>query len=177
MAIEKVCRTITEKTTSVEQPIELTQKGIIQFVPKSGKVLGIPCLIPNPKVLTLIPMTLITAQSLSASGLGGGWYSDLSLHYATAVSNCFLDVASTVLEADKYDRIRMKSNYTLYQTLASMAATSASYATNFNQASLYKQLPEYGTNAKKYLVVNVANSASALFKVKKQKLAYEIRGY
>ena len=179
MAVGKKLRTITEKTTSIEDPIELSQKGIIQFVPSKGNKILIPCLIPNPMILNLMPMTQLTRKALSggSNASAGGWSCNLQLYHATnAASSAFGNIASNVLEADKNDRLRLGPTGILYQSKASMAANSCSNAALTN-ATNWKALPEYGVNGKKYLVVDLHNSASALFKAKKQKLAYEVRGY
>ena len=178
MAIENKYRVMTEKTTSIEDPIELSQKGIIQFVPSKGNKILIPCLIPNPMILNIMPMTQLTRKALSgaSNASAGGWSCDLTLHHATAASSAFGSIASTVLEADKNDRIRLSPTGILYQSKASMAANSCSNAALTN-ATNWKPLPQYGTNAKRYLVVDLHNSASLTFKAKKQKLAYEVRGY
>lgn len=179
MPIYKKHRTLSEKTTSVEDPIELIQRGVITFAPSKGRGLLIPTQITNPVMLNIIPMSAITAQAWhGGSAAGVVPYSDLTLHYATnAASSCFGSLASNVLIAEIGKRIRMVDSK-LYVATASMAANSASNTGVTSTASTsWRQLEEFGSNAKKYLVVTIPNAASAYFKVKKQSIAYEVVGY
>ena len=175
--IERVNRTYTEKTTSIDQDIELSQKGIISFAPGSGRVIGIPTMIKDPRLLILQPMSAITSNALGAS-LAQGWYCDLTLHYASAVSAAFASLASGVLLSEIGRRIRISSaSLDLYVANASMASNSASNTVVIASDSLWKKVERYSGNAKRFLVVTIANSASVSFKTKKQTLAYEVRGY
>lgn len=175
--IEKTNRTYTEKTTSIDQDIELTQKGIITFVPVSGRVFGIPTTIKDPRLLSLMPMSAITSNALGAS-LAQGWYCDLSLHYASGVSAAFASIASTTLESEVGRRVRIsKTALDLYVAGASLAAGGASNAVVIASSSAWKADQRFADNAKKFLLVTIANSASVSFKTKKQTLAFEVKGY
>lgn len=176
MSIDKVVRTISEKTTSVQNDVEVTQKGIITFVPVSGRVIGIPTTIEDPRFLSLMPMSAITSQALGAS-LAQSWYCDLALYKASDVSKCFGSIASSVLNSEVGQRVRINSaSLDLYSALASMAAGYAS-DTRLASTAYWKRDTRFADNAQKFLKVTIANSASVSFKTKKQTLAYVVTGY
>jgi hypothetical protein len=174
--IEKVNRTYTEKTTSIDQEIELSQKGIMTFVPRAatGNDIGIPCMISDPRLITLTPMTGLTASALLTTG---GYSCDLVLYKASDVYNTFASIASGILLAEVGRRLRMSSDYKLYVAKASMAATSCASNTRLASGSVFRQLEQFGTNQKRYLKVVIDNAASGALQAQKQTLAYEIRGY
>lgn len=179
MPIYKKHKVFSEKLTSIEDPIAVVQRGVITYAPSKGRGLLIPTQITNPVKLTLFPMSAITAQAHhGGSAAGIVPYSDLTLHYATnAASSCFGSLASGVLIAEIGRRIRMVDSK-LYVATASMAADSASNTGITATASTsWRQLEEFGSNSKKYLVATMPNAASAYFKVKKQTLSYEVIGY
>lgn len=177
MPIYKKHRGLSEKTTSIEDPIEVKQRGIISFVPSKGRTFLIPTHIGNPVNLKLQAMSDVTAQALGASAKCQTWYCDLSLHYATnAASSGFGSIASTVLLAEVSRRLRLKGSK-LYEAVASMAAGSASNAVVGASNSLWRELPEYASGTKKFLVVTMPNSASTYFKAKKQTISFEVIGY
>lgn len=176
MAIDKVVRTFSEKATSVESPIEVTQKGIITFVPVSGRVFGIPTTIEDPRFLSLMAMSAITSNCLGASK-AESWYCDLALYKASDVSAAFGSIASNTLKSEVGRRIRIKSaSLDLFVALASMAASYAS-KTRLASTAYWKEDLRFANNAQKFLKVTIANSASVSFKTKKQTLAYEVKGY
>jgi hypothetical protein len=175
--IENRNRTYTEKTTSVEQDIEVTQKGIITFVPVSGKVFGIPTTIEDVRFLSLMPMSAVTAESFGGS-LAESWYCDLSLHYASGVSTAFASIASGTLLSEVGRRVRISAtDLSLYLANASLAVGGASNAVVIASSSAWKLDTRFASNAKRYLMVTIGNSASVHFKTKKQTLAYEVKGY
>lgn len=175
--IEKRNRTYTEKTTSIEQDIEVTQKGIISFVPVSGRVFGIPTTIEDVRFLSLMPMSAVTANALGASQ-SEGWYCDLTLHYASGVSAAFASIASTTLQAEVGRRVRVSAtDLSLYVAAASLAVGGASNAVVIASSSAWKLDTRFASNAQRYLLVTTPNSASVSFKTKKQTLAYEVKGY
>lgn len=180
--IEKAKRTITNKTTDIDEDIELSQKGIISFVPmaSTGLIIGIPTTIKDPRMLTILPMNANTTGAMNANAAGSGspWYCDLTLHYASAISRAFGSIASTVLEAEVGRRVRISStDLSLYVANCSLAAGGASNAVVIASESAWKLDPRFASNAKKYLLVTVTKYASALFHAKKQLLAYEVKGY
>lgn len=177
MPIYKKHRALSEKTTSIEDPIEIVQRGVISFVPSKGAAFLIPTQIQNPVLVRVMARGATTAQALGASAKCQSWYCDLSLHYAThAASSGFGSIASNVIAAEIGNRLRLKGSK-LYVAVASMAAGSASNAVVGASGSLWRELPEFASGAKKYLVVNMPNSASTYFKAKKIRLSYEVVGY
>lgn len=177
MPIYRKHRSLSEKTTSIEDPIEVVQRGVISFVPTKGTSFLIPTQIENPVMVKIQGRAATTAQALGASAKCQSWYCDLSLHYATnAASSGFGSIASNVLLSEVGKRLRLKGSK-LYVAVASMAAGSASNAVVGASNSLWRELPEFASGAKKYLVVNVPNSASTYFKAKKTHISYEVVGY
>jgi hypothetical protein len=182
MGIEKRNRVYTEQSTSINQDIMKSQKGIISFVPgaTTGLIIGIPTTIEDPRMLTLLPMSAVTAGALNANAAGSGspWYCDLTLHHASAVSRAFASVASTVLASEIGKRIRISvTDLSLYIAQASLAVGGASNTVVIASESAWKLDPRFASNAKKYLRVYVNLYASALLHSKKQVLAYEVQGY
>lgn len=177
MPIYRKHRVFSEKLTSIEDPIAVVQRGVITFVPSKGTSFLIPTQIANPVNLKLQAMSAVTAQALGASAKAQTWYSDLSLHYATnAASSGFGSIASTVLLAEIGKRLRLVGSK-LHVALASMAVGYASNTPVLASDSLWRELPEFASGGKNFLVVNVPNSASSYFKAKKQSISYEVVGY
>ncbi len=178
--IENVARTVTETGTTIDQQVELSQKGIIQIVPSvTGRHFVLPCNIPNPKVFTICPMTENAAIALGASSTEPVPWSDLILHYATGANvSAFASIASTVLEAEVGYRYRMDTaSFALYVAAASQGATTAASNARLASNSLWKKVHTFGANQKKYLKVFVNQTASDVFQAKKIKFSYEIKGY
>lgn len=179
MPVYKKERVYSETGTSIDQGIPVMQKGVISYVPLSGTTIGIPCQIPNPTMLRLMPMTDLTADTLGASHVMGRWYSDLTLNKASDVYTCFASIASAVSNSlyEVGRRLRMSSTYKLYVANAAMNATYAASNTLLASKSYWSQLEDYGTNQKLFLKVVTHATASGNFKAKRQMLAYEITGY
>ena len=175
--IGKVERTIGEQHTSINQEIELSQKGQIQTVALSGKILSIPTNIPDPRILTLTAMNAYAGAALGASGKGGHWYSDLTLHYATGASLCFASIASSVVAADIGKRIRMNSSYKLFVANGLGSAASAASNSLIVDGAFWKELGAFGANQQKYILVTLASTASTAFIGNKCNFAYEVKGY
>jgi len=177
MPIYRKHRALSEKTTSIEDPIEVVQRGVITFVPSKGRTFFIPTQITNPVSLRIFPMHATSAQAFVDSSAGGmTWYSNLKLHYATnAASSGFGSIASNVLLEEVGKRIRLY-NGKLHVATASCYATSAEN-TELSALTTWRKLEEFGSNAQKYLVVTMPNIASAYFVAKKQWINYEVVGY
>lgn len=175
--IRKVERTVTETGTTINQDVELSQKGHIQTVVLSGKIFAIPTTIPNPTNLSLLALNSDAAIALGASGGIAGVYSDLVLHFATGASLSFASIASDVDDADIGLRIRMTNAYKLFVAKGTGGTASAASDSLIVEGDFWRELTEFGTNQKKYLLVNIANSASAGLKTVKCNFAYEVRGY
>lgn len=181
MPIYKKHRALSEKTTSVQDPIEVVQRGVISFVRSAnGGRFVIPTNITgNIVALNLTPLSRLTAKALSASSVLNGWYCDYTLHYATDGLKVFGSVASTVTPAEIGYRLRMSTDYKLYVAMASMAATTAASNSRLASNSLFRQLVDFGTNQQRYLIVEagaLAGSAASTIG-KKLKLSYEVVGY
>ena len=68
MSIKPKYRVLGEANTSVQDPIEVTQKGEIVMTKSSATVAFVPTTIKNPKIATILPlMNLFVRQSASAS--------------------------------------------------------------------------------------------------------------
>lgn len=180
MGIGKVVRTISEKTTSVEDPIELTQKGIITFVPTSKRIIAIPTTIQNPVFVDLMPMSEITSNALGGSK-AEGWYCDLTLYKASDVSTAFGSIASNVLQSEVGRRVRMSGAVDAFHIYIAAASQTSNYGASKHSrlasTAYWKKDERFGSNAQKFLKIVPANSASANFKAKKQTLAYVVTGY
>jgi len=179
--IGKVERTVTETGTSLDQNIELTQRGTIQIVPTTAvgnKLMAIPCSIPFPQALNIYPMTSDAAIALSGSTAEAHNYQDFVLHWATGASNSFGSVASNVFASDVGYRLRMDTaSYSLFVATASAYATGAASNTRLASKSFWRKVDGFANNQRKYLLVNIANGVSDTFKTRKLKFKYEIKGY
>jgi len=181
MPIYKKHRALSEKTTSIEDPIEVMQRGVITFAPSKGTAFLIPTQIQNVVHLNITAMNLDAARSLGGSAAAAKveplFYSDYKLYHATnAASSGFGSLASAVNEVEVGKRLRLVDSK-LYVAIASMAADYASDTVVLASTAYWRQLEEFASNAQKYLVVNVPNGASAYFKLKRQKISYEVVGY
>ena len=183
MPIYKKHRTLSEKTTSIEDPIEIKQSGVIQFAPAdSAAGFLIPTTVTNVVGLRINGLSAVTNYILGASGAAAkktaGWWSDLTLHYAThAASLAFGSMASAVAPTAVGKRLKMH-NGKLYTALASLAEGSCSttgFVTSLASGN-WRQLEEFGSNAQKYLVVTLGNGVT-LFASVRHDIAYEVIGY
>jgi hypothetical protein len=177
--IEKSMRTFSEKTTSVEHDIERSQKGIVRQTirtARGGRVIVIPTIIKNPKVLTITPLNNKAAIQFHNAG---GWFSDLNLYHASnaSVSLSLIRSATTTSVAN----IRLADSLVLYNrdlyiAVGAVTATqSASASLITGSKSLFKKLDEFSDNAKAFLKVT-GRSASAGSNTNVY-FAYEVRGY
>jgi len=184
MSIYKKHRVFSEKLTSIEDPIAIVQRGVVTFGATSGQAFLIPTQIANPVNLKITPMCANTAQALTGGGgaasIARNWYSNLLLYHATnAASLAFGSCGSIASIVQIGNRIKMH-DAKLYVTTASLGAGSCSttgFVTALASGDRWRQLEEFGSNAQKYLVVNIPESASGYFGGKLQKLAYEVIGY
>lgn len=168
--IEKAIRTFSEKNTSVETDIEVSQKGIIAFAPTSSNIIGIPTTIDNPVILHLQPLSSITMAALQS------WYCDLKLYQAASVFTAFASLASASTDEEIGARLRMDASTKSLFVARKSLTTSEVLDNKLSDTTLWKKDDRFLNNAKKYLKV-VANAGSASLKTKKQFLAYEVRGY
>lgn len=185
MAIEKVCRTITEKTTSVEQPIELTQKGKIKVTYLSTRnacVLPVPTSIKNPKSLVIIPHTLKTSKIFNQ----GRWITDFVLYSATEASLSRLLIApatNTVLASlasgsANGDMLITYDGKLYIAPSAGVASSAFTSGATIKTAGTLIQVPfSSATNAKCMLKITYAPATVASFTKEILSYSYEVRGY
>lgn len=181
MAIEKTVRTITDKTTTVEDKIELSQKGEVSSVYIAGRaagVLAIPTNIPNPHTVTLVPKNKLTGKVLQR------WYCDYNLYPVTEATLAkLLALASTATVgslASDVDDVMVSYNGKLYVGTDSGVGSSqlGSPSLVVGSSSLFKQVPWIASGESKLLklifhsVATVASLSKADLKFK-----YEVKGY
>lgn len=169
--IELKRRTITDKTTDVEFPIEKVQQGeITARLWRGQKVVVLPTTVEVPKAVTVTP--------LSASGsqvFRDGFYTNLSLVTASnsTVSKALTKSASTTFAVFKNQLLL--HNHKLYIALRNASGDLfASNSQTPGNASVWKELEHFPANTKCYLVLNV-NSATATFS--NVNISYRVEGY
>jgi len=177
--IGKVERTVTETGTTLDQNIELSQKGEFVIVSSlTSKLFAIPCNIPNPETLNLYPVEADAAEALRASDGSVPWYTDFVLHWATGASLTYGSIASNVNLAEVGHRLRMDTaSYSLFVATASAYATGAASNTRLASKSFWRKVDGYASNQRKYLLVNIANIASESYQATKLRFKYEVKGY
>lgn len=175
MAIEKVIRTISEKTTSVEHPIEVTQKGIIGVGLKfAGLATAIPTNIKNPKLLTITPMDANARRAFNM------FYCDMVLKPAASFASIF-DGTTASLASGGTEILAIfngKGYVSSKSTIASgtWRASDTLVASN----SYYHKIPWIASNESKFLRVQLFHgiaSAAVIEAWKYAKFAYEVKGY
>lgn len=191
MGLEKKFRTYTEKTTSIDQPIEVVQYGrFVTRISSSGEgtlAVILPTTIPNVKSVQLFP--------LNSSGAGfKQTYCDLKLYNAshslvktalskkrnivqhTAVSNidetAFIIVNGKLYESQKP---------TAWSALQNYSATGASYA-QASATTIWQRNLTIASNGKNYLKVLgkpllSKTSIASLQTLGNAQFSYEVRGY
>ena len=184
MPIYKKHRTLSEKTTSIEDPIEVVQRGVIEFAPAANAVsFLIPTQITNPVKLSITPMnaqaTYVLGASNAAGKKNGMWYSDLTLHYATnAGSLAFGSCASTASYVGRRLKMYDAKLYVNIATLAAGSCSTTGFVTALASGGRWRQLEEFGSNSQKYLVVTPGNGVvTAMVAGAKTRIAYEVVGY
>ena len=190
--IEKVARTLSEKATSVEQEIELSQKGIVGIGLKSGVIcLIVPTNIPNPKILTLTPLNAGTATLLKH-----GWHCDFVLKSATEASMASIlrisaTNASNASGADGGDYL-VKKNGRLYQGKSGLAskaefgkaiAASGTYVASKSWFVPLNWIASIGSGGEQYKLLKIstgiklASGGAVVAANRNIKYAFEVRGY
>ena len=172
--IEKSVRTIGEQHTSIDYPIEKSQKGIIAFGHKHGeKILFIPTMIEDPKLVTITALNDACRKVLAQ-----GWSCDLVLYGATNASIATVAKAATgASNASGGEDIVVIYDGKLYQSLPGNTASgsqlaSASLVTA--SSSLFKRIDWYASNAKRLLKIHTLSSTAS---AKYIKYSYEVKGY
>lgn len=185
--ISKRLRTYTEKTTSVEQPIEVVQYGQIQqYHPALGAasdVIIIPTNIPTVKSVQLTPLNATAAKYI---GLGVYFEKDMysgmiSKRYAT---NAYVSRTLNTATGTKPGRAVLSGrNLHVFASdkFASTSAQALAYVRGGSKASegraynVVKHHEDFGSNAKNYVIGYVASTTGATAKY--YEFGYEVRGY
>ena len=169
--IELKRRTITDKTTDVEFPIEKVQQGeITARLWRGQKVVVLPTTVEVPKAVTITPLSASASQVFK-----DGFHTTLQLVTASnsTVTTVLSKSASTSFAVFK-DQL-LVSNKKLYIALRN--ASGALFASNSQtpgDTSVWKELEHFPPDTKCYLVLNV-NSATATFS--NVKISYRVEGY
>lgn len=189
--LEKARRTLSEKTTSVEYPIELTQKGEVSQVIKRGvAALIIPTNIENPKLLKITPLTDHASRVLR-----DGWYCNMQKYYASNSSVSSLLTNSATKSASLYpfaQEALSLYNRQLYTAKTYVTSSNAASDSLYASDSLWKKESRYATDAPNFLIVttnaskatwgnSVTSAASAAEGVEHYvtnlRFAFEVTGY
>jgi len=176
--IQKAYRTITEKTTSVEDPIELSQKGIVNLTTVSA-YLPIPTTIENVYSVVLTPLSASARKAVFGGSVaqGGrtGYYSDLVKYNANSVSTALKYTVAANASTIAGESIAMKSNALYLAERATISAATATAGVGASE-SLWKKISHFGSNANdtNYLKV-MLNSTS--YAQSTCRFAYEVKGY
>lgn len=178
--IQKAVRTISEKLTSIEDPIELTQKGKIA-VKGATTFLAIPTTIENVFGVNIIPMNASGALAInggSASGISpkkSGWYCDMVKYNANDVSAALLYTTVANQASVFTGHIAVKSN-AIYEAVRNIGTAATATAGVGASNSMWKKVPYFSSNAnaKNFLKVTLRGASYATTNVK---FAYEVIGY
>lgn len=180
MSIDIKRRTISEKNTSVEDPIEYSQKGIVSLK-STAAVLPIPTTIKDVKTLSIMPMNASAALAILGGSNAGnakktGWYSDLVKYTYNSVSNVLGHATSANAKISEGAIAVRTSTKVLYSAVRDIATAAAAIAAVGTDDSMWKRVEGFSSNANdtNYLKV-VLRSAS--YAVTNCKFAYEVRGY
>jgi len=184
MPIYKKHKVFSEKLTSVEDPIAVVQRGVVEFAPAAAAVTFlIPTTIANPVNLKLQPMnaqaTYLLGASNAADKMAGQWYSDLTKHYATnSGSLAFGSCASTASYVGRRLKMHDAKLYVNTATLAAGSCSTTGFVTALASGGRWRQLEEFGSNTQNYLVVTPGNGVvTAMVAGMKARISYEVIGY
>ena len=178
MSIKKVYRTISEKTTSVEDPIELTQKGKVSLTTVSA-YLPIPTTIEEVYSVKILPLSASARKLLYGGSVaqGGrtGFYCDLVKYNANSVSTALKYTVAANASTIANESIAMKSNALYLAERATVTAATATAGVGASE-SLWKKVKFFGSNAAdtNYLKV-MLNSTS--YAQSTCRFSYEVKGY
>ena len=190
--IEKVARTLSEKATSVEQEIELSQKGIVAVGLKHNTIcLVVPTNIPNPKTLHLTALNVRAAVLLR-----NGWFCDLVLKSASEASIALLlrpsaTGASNASSADgghfltvRKGRLQQgKSGLASKAVFGKAIAASGTYGASKSWFEPLSWIASIGSGGEQYKLLKIhtnlalASGGAAVAANKDIKYAFEVRGY
>jgi hypothetical protein len=176
--IEHKIRTYSETGTSIDQGIELSQKGVVvERMKRALKTLIIPTTLKDPRTLIITPLAASAGKNLSS-----GWHCDMNLYRASNanVSKTLTTHGTTAASnASGYADTLVMVDRELYISRTAVSGTHiASDSLVTGSASLFKKLTEFGTtadNAQKYLVATSLATLAGNTTI--AKFAYEVRGY
>ena len=176
MSIQKVIRTISEKTTSVEHPIEVTQKGTIAVGLKyAGLATAIPTNIKNPKLLKITALNHAARRGID----GAACYCDMELKPAASFASIFAGTAGSL--ASGGIEILTINNGKGYLSSRSTVASGTWLASDSLVASdsYFTRIPWIASNESKFLRVELFQTATAASMEgwKYAKFNYEVTGY
>lgn len=183
MSIEKKYRVITEKTTSVEDPIELVQKGTVKakrIAARAAVVLAIPTSIENPKTLTIVPLNIPTGKAIQR------YHCDMIRYSATNASIAkLLDPSATTAvvasfgSADTNADLMITYDGKLYIVGANGCASSViKTLTGIKTSTAISKVPFItATNSKGILKVVFPTATAASLNTTFFSYSYEVRGY
>ena len=181
MSIQKAYRTISEKLTSVEDPIEVTQKGKVSFKSISA-YLPVPTTIQNVWSVKLLPMNASAALVLhggSAAGISpkkSGWHCDLVKYKANDVSTVLKFTQAANFASAPVETIAL-NGAVLYQFLREVGtAATATGAVGAASASIVKKVAGFSSNANALNFLKVTLRGVS-FAATNCKVAYEVKGY
>jgi len=171
--IENSIRTITEKTTSIDYPIEKSQKGIVAIGHKhSEKIAFIPTMIEDPRIVQITPL------NDNAKRVFERWSCDLVLYGATnaSIATIAKKSATAALNASGGDSIMVLLNGKLYISRTGITALGSWIASDSLVASnsLFQKVDWYASNAKRFLKIGTNSSTASCLYIK---YAYEVKGY
>ncbi len=187
MSINQKRRILSETITSVDDPIEWTQKGEVVMTKSAGEVAFVPTTITKPKVITVVPLmnklvrsvstaatltptlfaelnTALTPESGFKLYTGASAYASGSYLTSASVKNCKL--GQLFLSDGKL--YRMKALKTASNS-ASAATIGAVLASPSYKAVFVEEVP-YTDNAKFIKLSNVTTQTTIAF-------SFEIKGY
>lgn len=178
MSIKKMYRVISEKNTSVEDPIEVTQKGIVALTTVSA-YLPIPTNIEVPYSVQITPLSASARKAVYGGSVaqGGrtGFYCNFTKYNANSVSTALKYTVAANASTIAGESIAMKSN-ALYQAVRATVTAATATAGVGASESLWTKVKFFGSNANdtNYLKV-MLNSTS--YAQSTCRFAYEVKGY
>jgi len=168
--IEKSVRTITEKTTSIDYPIEKSQKGIVAVGHKHGaKIAFIPTMIEDPRTVEITPL------NAAAMRVFARWHCDLVLYGATNASIATMAKAATAASnASGGADVMVISNGKLLISRSTVTGTQIASATLLASNAYFQKVDWYASNAKRFLKIGTISSTATCRYIK---YSYEVKGY
>ena len=190
--IEKVARTLSEKTTSVDQEIELSQKGIVGVGTKhAAHCLVVPTNISDPRLVNITPLNVAAKMLLKS-----GWHCDLVLKAATEATLTRLLRRSATGASNAsgganilvYDNGRIYISDPIYNSRITAScgiflASNSIIRASDSQFRKVGWIASVGSGGEEYKLlkiqpdVKLASSGAAVAGMRYVKYAFEVRGY